>query len=150
MRKIDALRQTLLQSGLDIQPEDIITRVTDGILFHYYRHPDAVSPHAVQSGAPVRTANDKLLFKYTAELLIMDYGGAPEAVFHLVARWLSEWQPGHKPDCIKIKAEILDNNTVDLLLTIADLTDTYNPVDEADGTRIHNCPPTHLDRQAYP
>lgn len=140
MKKIAALRDHLLESALDIQPEDIIARVSEGQLRHHYRHPDAPAP----------PANDKIQLIYSAELLIMDYTGAPEAVFYLVAQWLSAWQPGHKNDCISIKAEILDNNSADLLITITGLTDTYNPVIEQDGTRIHNCPPKHLNRQTYP
>lgn len=140
MKKIAALRDHLLSSALDIQPEDIIARVSEGKLRHHYRHPDAPAP----------PANDKIQLTYSAELLIMDYTGAPEAVFYLVAQWLSTWQPGHKADIITVKADILDNNSVDLLISISDLTDTYNPVAEANGTRIHNCPPQHLDRKAYP
>ena len=137
MKKLDTLRQKLLTGGLNIQPEDLIVRATSGKVRHHYQHPD-------------QPGNHNLRLEYTAEVLVLDYSGPPEALCYLAGQWLSAEQPGHAATAISFRADILDNNHVDLLLTVEGLTDTYHVQVEQDGTRLDNCPAEHIDRQLYP
>lgn len=137
MQKLADLRQALLASGLNIQPEDLTVRVKSGTVRSHYEHPD-------------QTTNHNMRLEYSAEVLIAEYHGAPSAACWLVAKWLHNAQPGHKPDALKFEADILDDERADLLITVSGLTDIYHVHDAADGIHLDACTPPHIDRKVYP
>ncbi len=137
MQKIADLRQALLESGLNIQPEDLTVRVKTGTVRSHYEHPD-------------QATNQNLRLEYSAEVLIVEYHGSPAAACWMVARWLHNAQPGHKPDALKFEADILDDERADLLITVSGLTDIYHVRNAADGIHMDVCTPTHIDRKVYP
>lgn len=127
MQKVRLLRETLLASGLGLQPEDIIARVKQGAIRHHYRHPE-------------QGRNRKIRLEYSAELFVCDYHLPPEALFELVCAWLSQHEPGHGAESLRFEAEILDHEKVDVLITISGLTDVYHSIEQTDGVQVMHCP----------
>ncbi len=132
MKKPASLRQTLLDCGLNLQPEDLTTLVKKGQIISHYNRPDD-------------RGNEKFQLKYDLALFVMDYSGVPTALAYIVSQWLRENQPGHAPDAIKLELDILNHDSTDVLFTIADLTETITVSSTSDGTLIDSCPPVITD-----
>ncbi|WP_072281629.1 phage tail protein [Rappaport israeli] len=127
MHTLKQLRDTLLDAGIGIEPENISAFADKGTVRHY----------PARAGDPDCNSNFRL--EYNATLVIINYARAPEILMHIVGEWYHRVQPGHKADGISYEAEILDHDSVDIRITIDGLIDTYKPNELVDGTLIINC-----------
>lgn len=134
MKKIEQLRKQLLKLPfLKLKPEEVSVFVEQGTMLSYYARPD-----------DIRT-NDHFQLEYTASIIVMNYTGAPEALLHCVNLWLRENQPSHRNDSVKFQAEILNNDSVDIRITIEGIKDTFKPQINKKGTLIVECKNQYAD-----
>lgn len=126
MKKLKSLRQAFIDSGLNIQPEDLTTLVKTGKIISHYNRPDD-------------RGNQKLKLEYTAELLVMDYSGDIAALAHIVSVWLRENQPGHAEDSVSFELDLLNHETADVLFSIKGLSEVITASETVGGTLIDSC-----------
>ncbi|MBS9781214.1 MAG: phage tail protein [Gammaproteobacteria bacterium] len=132
MKKLALLRQTILDCGLNIQPEDVTAMVKRGKVISHYNRPDD-------------NGNEKLKLQYDGTLLIMDFTGDIAALAYIISQWLRQNQPHHAPDCLKYEVDILNHNECDVVFTLSDLSETVTASETKDGKLIDSCPATHTD-----
>lgn len=122
MTKLDALRDLLLRAvpALRASPETLSLFVDRGRV-------------AARAGATL-----SFEYRYTANLVVQDFAGSPDAIIVPVLAWLARHQPEllAKPngEPITFEAELLDADTIDLSLTI-ELSERVLVEPLADGTR---------------
>ncbi|WP_249962213.1 phage tail protein [Histophilus somni] len=128
MKKLDQLRKQLLKLPyLKLKPEEVHVFAEQGTVLSYYARPE--DPNT----------NDHFQLEYTAQIIILNYSGAPEVLIHSVNQWLRQHQPSHKIDAIQFEAEILNNDSVDIRISIQGIKDTYKPQQRNKGTLIVEC-----------
>ena len=125
MHSLYSLRNTVLKQ-LRLEPENVSSFTEDGTLRSHYERKNSGS-------------NSHFRLEYTATLLLINCTKPIEHVMHIVGQWLHDNQPSHDPKAISFEAEILDNNSADLKISIEGITDTYKPSVTADGTLIVGC-----------
>lgn len=125
MHSLHSLRDTVLKQ-LQLEPENVSSFTEDGTLRSHYERKNSGS-------------NSHFRLEYTATLLLINCTKPIEHVMHIVGQWLHDNQPSHNPKAISFEAEILDNNSADLKISIEGITDTYKPSVTADGTLIVGC-----------
>lgn len=125
MHSLHSLRDTVLKQ-LQLEPENVSSFTEDGTLRSHYERKNSGS-------------NSHFRLEYTATLLLINCTKPIEHVMHIVGQWLHDNQPSHDPKAISFEAEILDNNSADLKISIEGITDTYKPSVTADGTLIVGC-----------
>lgn len=138
MRKLDALRQHLLDAVPDLKrnPDKMLTFVQNGrIKFHRGQH---------------------LSHEYIvpAQIIITDYSEDLDALIIPLLQWLNIYEPGIDPDeAISLEAEILNNHAYDIALSVQLTERVVAIVDCEAGTinadhrmpeyPIDACPSTH-------
>lgn len=125
MHSLHSLRSTVLEQ-LQLEPENVSSFTEDGTLRSHYERKG--------SGG-----NSHFRLEYTATLLLINCAKPIEHVMHIVSQWLHDNQPSHDPKAISFEAEILDNNSADLKISIEGVTDTYKPSVNVEGTLIVGC-----------
>lgn len=103
MKKLVALRQHLINAvpALARQPERLLTFVEDG---------------AVEF---TRGRNYDHGYRYTARLIVTDWGGDTDTLVVPLLYWLTRYQPNADPDrALQFEAEILANDAWDLSITV--------------------------------
>lgn len=125
MHSLHNLRTTVLEA-LQLEPENVSSFTEDGTLRSHYERKNSGS-------------NSYFRLEYTATLLLINCTKPIEHVMHIVGQWLHDNQPSHDPKAISFEAEILDNNSADLKISIEGITDTYKPSLTAEGTLIIGC-----------
>lgn len=138
MNKLDALRKHLLASVPELKrnPEKLLTFINDGrVVFHRGEH----LSHE---------------YRVNAQLIITDYSGSLDTMMIPLLQWLSRYQPDLVPDeAINLEAEILNNHSWDLALTVQ-LTERVVALVDCTAGRINvdhrmpeytidPCPATH-------
>ena len=121
MKKLDSLRGYLLSSPLQLQADDLLTFVERGKVISY-RGED----------------NQHFELRYSANIIITDYGGDADQIAYLVLQWLARHQPNHKEDAIEFEADILSQSAVDLSLKI-ELSELIKVRVENEGVYLKSC-----------
>ncbi|NNC24263.1 phage tail protein [Salinisphaera sp. USBA-960] len=104
MKKLAALRAHMLAAvpGLAANPEHLLTYVNDGTI-EFYSGPNLT--HGYQ---------------LTANVVITDYAGDLDAITVPLLEWLTTYNPDIDPaQAVRIEAEILANDRLDIALTVS-------------------------------
>lgn len=102
MKKPNQLRQYLLDSIPAIQnnPDQLQVFIDSGNLY-----------------ARLQT-NLNFEYQYTLTLIMTDLSIRPDAVLVPLLAWVKYYQPDIKPDAIRFEAEVINNESVDLSITL--------------------------------
>jgi len=106
MRKLQLLRQAIIDANPSLQrdPDQLLTFIEQGsIRFHVGEDVDNLSHQ----------------YTFTAQIVLLEFGGDVDAIIVPLLRWLSIYEPGLAPDdAVTFEAEVVKNNAVDLVLSV--------------------------------
>jgi len=122
MNKLASLRAHLLSipGELKIEPDDLLTFADSGQII------------SSASGT-----NEHYEFNYKGNIIISNYSGAADQLAYWVLQWMKINQPDHLDDPIQFEADILNDDSVDLSLTI-NLNETVKVETTVDGIVLHH------------
>lgn len=129
MNKLPSLRSHILAlpTELKIEPDDLTVFADDGQI------------ESARDGT-----NQHFEFKYRANVIITNYSGQFDQLTYWVLQWLATNQPNHQETPMDFEADILNDDSVDLSLTI-NLTETIKVESTEDGIKLnHVDDPSHL------
>jgi hypothetical protein len=122
MNKLASLRAHLLSipGEITIEPDDLLTFADSGQII------------SSASGT-----NEHYEFKYKGNIIISNYSGQADKLAYWLLQWMKANQPDHLDDPIQFEADILNDDSVDLSLTI-ELNETVKIEQTADGILLHH------------
>lgn len=136
MSTLNKLREHLLNSVLNIQPEDIHVRVRRGRFISYKAQENTGQNASFQS-------------QYDLECLIQNFKHDQSTLGHVLIDWVQAHKINYEADDIRWEADPLDADTVDILITIMDMIDTHSALKTEQngqtGVITHQCPPAKTD-----
>lgn len=104
---------------------------------------DSLSAYA-SDGHIIGRDEDLIEYAYKAEITVTEYKGTADEILWPVYAWIRDHEPNLSDDQLQFEVDILDNEGVDILITIP-LTERVSR-DPATGEFTHNDPvePTDL------
>lgn len=131
MQKINSLKAHLQNAALNIQPEDLSVRIRRGKI-HAHR-PKLDEAH-----------NQHHQHIYDIEVLIQNYQGPLSHISTVILPWVYANCPAYEVEDISFEADQLNPDACDLLITIADITETVKVsnaiLNNVKGKHINTCP----------
>jgi hypothetical protein len=132
MKKLEQLRQYLLDAPLGLHVENLLTFATGG-----------------QVVAFAGSSNDNFELKYQANIIITDYAGAADQIAYLVLAWRKQNQPAYAGNAFDFEADIIDHEKVDLSIKL-DLSEVIKVRKEAEGIYLSSNAEPLLDETLLP
>lgn len=122
MNKLTSLRAHILSipGEINIEPDDLLTFADSGLIV-----------------ADASGTNEHYEFRYKANIIISNYSGPADKLAFWVLQWMKVNQPEHNQEAIQFEADILNEDSVDLSLTI-DLNETVKVESTVDGILLHH------------
>jgi len=122
MHKLTLLRAHILSipGEIKIEPDDLLTFADNGQIL-----------------ADASGTNDHYEFRYKGNIIITNYSGRADQLSYWLLQWLKTNQPEHSQETIQFEADILNDDSVDLSLTI-DLNETVKVESTAEGIVLHH------------
>ena len=122
MNKLISLRDHLLgiPGEINIEPDDLLTFADSGQIL------------SNASGT-----NKHFVFKYKANIIVTNFIGQVDQLSFWVLQWMKVNQPEHPEEAIQFEADILNDKSADLSLTI-DLNETVKVETTEEGIVLHH------------
>jgi hypothetical protein len=122
MNKLAALRAHLLAipGEIKIEPDDLLTFADSG-----------------QVIANASGTHEHYELRYKGNIIITNYSGRADMLAYWLLQWLKVNQPEHPDEALQFDADILNDDSVDLSLTI-DLNETIKVEQTVDGIVLHH------------
>ena len=127
VKKLEYLRQYLLASTLQLQPDNLRTFTDRGRVMSFQGD-----------------SNQHFELRYSATVMITDYPGEATQIAYLILQWLKQHQPNHAQEAIQFEAEILSQSVVNLSLKV-DLSEMVKVRPEDAGTHLNACAEPNLE-----
>lgn len=140
MNKLNDLKLQIQQSNLAIEPEDLTVRIRRGkIQAHRPKLDEAHNQHHRHI--------------YDVEIFIQNYSGKLSHIAAVLLPWVYANSASYEPEDISFEADQLNPETCDLLITIADITETVKMGDaienRVEGKQIKTCKDTQPNPVLY-
>ena len=122
MNKLASLRAHLLGVPGDnnIEPDDLLTFADSGI---------------IKSNA--NGTNQHFVFEYKANVIIKNYSGKVDQLAYWLLQWMKVNQPDHPEEAVIFEADILNDDSADLSLTI-DINETVKAEETEEGLVLNH------------
>lgn len=88
--------------------------------------------------------NEHFEFKYTGNIIITNYSGQLDQLAYWLLLWLKVNQPDHAEEAVNFDADILNDVTGDISLTI-NLSETIKVEQTVDGILLHHVDEPSID-----
>ena len=121
MKKLDQLREHLLQAPINIKADKLLSFVDRGKVISY-------------AGGD----NQDFRFEYQGNIIITDYSDDADKLAFFIVQWYDQYQPDHKSDGFQFDADIINHKSVDVSITL-ELTETIAVTETATGIDLVHC-----------
>jgi len=123
MKLLEDLRRHILSlpGEIKIDPDDLLTFADDGRIISAA---EGTNPH--------------FELAYKANLIIQNLSASPDQLFYWLLLWLAQNLPNHKEDAIKWQADLLNQTSTDLSISI-ELTEIIKVETTAEGIKLKHC-----------
>lgn len=115
MKKLQLIREHLLSGPIKIEPDNLLTYADKGTV-----------------KANAQGTNKHYEFAYNANIIIENFSGQADQITYWILEWLNQYQPNHGEDAFEFQADVLNDDNVDLAITLA-LTETIKVSTNIDG-----------------
>lgn len=101
MELLAALRKHILASPLGVKADNLVTFAKDGEIVSHQGD-----------------TNNHFAIRYDANIIVVDYGKAPDMLFYIVLNWLKANNANHQANAIRFNADIIDHKKTDVEIIV--------------------------------
>lgn len=123
MKLLEDLRSHILSlpGEIKIDPDDLLTFADDGKII-----------------STAEGSNAHFELNYKANIIVQNYSGGANKLFYWVLLWLAKNIPNHPPEALKWQADILNQHSTDLSLTL-ELNEIIKAKNTDQGVQLNYC-----------